>query len=87
MIESRLSQIVSDAGLDKANWRSIVKRGDAGRRILEQEEKQGADLIVLGKHGLGMVEELLFGGRTNHILAHAHCDVLVAPYSKVSSIN
>jgi nucleotide-binding universal stress UspA family protein len=84
---SRLSQIVSDAGLDKANWRSIVKRGDAGRRILEQEEKQGADLIVLGKHGLGMVEELLFGGRTNHILAHAHCDVLVAPYSKVSSIN
>ncbi len=75
---SRLSQTVSDAGMDEANWRSIVLRGDAGRRILEQEEKQGADLIVLGKHGLGMVEELLLGGRTRHVLAHARCDVLVA---------
>lgn len=75
---SRLSQTVSDAGMDEANWRSIVLRGDAGRCILEQEEEQGADLIVLGKHGLGMVEELLLGGRTRHILAHARCDVLVA---------
>jgi len=83
---SRLSQIVSDAGLDEANWRSIVMRGDAGRRILEQEEKQGADLIVVGKHGLGMVEELLLGGRTNHILAHARCDVLVTSYRKEASI-
>lgn len=75
---TRLSQIASDAELAKANWRSIVVRGDAARRILEQEEKQGADLIVLGKHGLGMVEELLIGGRTKHILAQARCDVLVA---------
>jgi nucleotide-binding universal stress UspA family protein len=73
-----LSQIASDAELSKTNWRSIVVRGDAARRILEQEEKQGADLIVLGKHGLGMVEELLIGGRTKHILAQARCDVLVA---------
>ena len=75
---SCLSQTVSDAGIDEANWSSIVIRGDAGRCILEQEEKQGADLIVLGKHGLGMVEELLLGGRTRHVLAHARCDVLVA---------
>ena len=75
---ARLSQIASDAELAKANWRSIVARGDAARCILEQEEKQGADLIVLGKHGLGMVEELLIGGRTKYILDQARCDVLVA---------
>lgn len=75
---TRLSQIASDAELAKANWRSIVVRGDAARRILKQEEKQGADLIVLGKHGSGMVEELLIGGRTRHILARSRCDVLVS---------
>lgn len=74
----RLSQIASDAELAKANWRSIVVRGDAARRILKQEKKQKADLIVLGKHGLGMVEELLIGGRTRHILAQSRCDVLVS---------
>ena len=75
---TRLSQIASDAELAKANWRSIVVRGDAARHILKQEEKQGADLIVLGKHGSGMVEELLIGGRTRHILARSRCDVLVS---------
>ena len=74
----RLSQIASDAELAKANWRSIVVRGDAARRILKQEKKQKADLIVLGKHGLGMVEEFLIGGRTRHILAQSRCDVLVS---------
>ena len=75
---TRLSQIASDTELAKANWRSIVVRGDAARHILKQEEKQGADLIVLGKHGSGMVEELLIGGRTRHILARSRCDVLVS---------
>jgi nucleotide-binding universal stress UspA family protein len=75
---TRLSQIASDAELAKVNWRSIVVRGDAAHHILKQEEKQGADLIVLGKHGSGMVEELLIGGRTRHILARSRCDVLVS---------
>ena len=37
-----------------------------------------ADLIVLGKHGTGMVEELLLGSITTHVLAQARPDVLVA---------
>lgn len=77
---ARLSQVASDAKLARANWCSIVVHGDAARRILEQEEKQGADLIVLGKHGLGMAEELLLGSRTKYVLAHARCDVLVATH-------
>ena len=75
----RIEQIAIDAGLDsKENWHSIVIRGDVERCILEQEDAQHADLIVLGKHGYGMIEELLLGSRTKQILTQSKCDVLVA---------
>lgn len=74
----RLHQAAAEAGLAEADWRAIVVHGDAALCILEQEEEQGADLIVLGKHGAGMTEELLLGSVTKHVLAHARGDVLVA---------
>jgi nucleotide-binding universal stress UspA family protein len=87
--DARLHQTVVDAGITTENWRSIVIHGNAVDRIREQEEEQGADLIVLGKHGLGVgfgvAEEFLLGSNTRQILIHARCDVLVAPYRKVSS--
>ena len=46
-------------------------------RVLEQEEELGTDLIVLGKHGAGMTEELLLGSVTKHVLARSTADVLV----------
>ena len=75
---TRIYQTVSDVGIGKADWHTKVVHGDAARRIIEQEERQGADLIVLGKHGLGMFEELMLGGRTKHVLAQASCDVLIS---------
>ena len=67
----------------------MVIHGDAVDRIREQEEEQGADLIILGKHGLGIgvgvAEEFLLGSNTRQVLIHARCDVLVAPYRKTSS--
>jgi nucleotide-binding universal stress UspA family protein len=32
----------------------------------------------MGKHGQGMLEELLLGSVTKHVLSEATCDVLVA---------
>lgn len=75
---ARLHQAAAEAGLAAANWRAIAVHGDAAPRILEQEEEQGADLVVLGKHGAGMAEELLLGSVTKHVLAHSRGDVLVA---------
>lgn len=73
-----LHQAAADAGITDGAWRPVVVHGDPANRILEQEEEQGADLIVLGKHGAGMVEEMLLGSVTTHVLAQARTDVLVA---------
>ena len=74
---ARLHEIATDAGLTPAQWRPLVAFGNPPDYILEQEEEQGADLIVMGKHGMGMTEELLLGGVTKHVLGQAHSDVLV----------
>jgi nucleotide-binding universal stress UspA family protein len=74
---THLHKIAADAGIDGENWRPVLTHGDAAPRILAQEEEQGADLIVLGKHGMDMIEELLLGSVTKHVLAQARCDVLV----------
>ncbi|MFV0665639.1 universal stress protein [Denitromonas sp.] len=75
---TRLQQFAADAGLSGSAWRTSVIHGATALRVLEQEEELGADLIVLGKHGADMTEELLLGSVTKHVLAHARCDVLAA---------
>ena len=41
------------------------------------EQEYDADLIVVGKHGTHITEELLLGSVTKHVLAEAQGDVLV----------
>jgi len=75
--KNRLNQVAKDAGLT-ADWRPLVVNGNAVQKILEQEDEQGSDLIIIGRHGYGVVEELLLGSNARQILIHAKCDVLVA---------
>ena len=75
--KTRLNQIAKDAGLT-TNWVPLVVHGNAVQKILEQEETQSPDLVIIGRHGLGMVEELLLGSNARQILIHAKCDVLIA---------
>jgi CPA2 family monovalent cation:H+ antiporter-2 len=73
----KLHLCAAQSGLSVGNYRAVAVHGDAAPRILEQEEEEGADLLVVGKHGLGMTEELLLGSVTKHVIAEARCDVLV----------
>lgn len=52
--------------------------GAATLRIVEYEQGLDADLLVMGKRGLSVVEELLLGSVTRHVLAYSSCDVFIA---------
>ncbi|MDO9635935.1 MAG: universal stress protein, partial [Thiobacillus sp.] len=54
------------------------EHGAATLRIIGHEQTMDADLIVMGKRGQSMVEELLLGSVTKHVLAHSSSDVFVA---------
>jgi nucleotide-binding universal stress UspA family protein len=58
----------------------LVAEGYPAEEILRVATDEQVDLIVLGKHGRGMLERLLFLGSTSDkILSQAPCSVLVVP--------
>lgn len=73
-----LQKLAHDAGLEPDGYQRIALHGHPSTCILEQEEERDADLIIIGKHGKGMGEELLLGSVTKHVLAESRGDVLVA---------
>lgn len=45
--------------------------------IVEEAQKWGADLIVLGSHGYGLFKRLLLGSVSDAVVRYAPCSVLV----------
>jgi nucleotide-binding universal stress UspA family protein len=56
----------------------VERSGDAAALILDEAEKEEADLIVMGTRGLSTAERWLLGSVSTKVLHHARCDVLVA---------
>jgi nucleotide-binding universal stress UspA family protein len=54
-----------------------VISGVAKAAIIEEANKWGADLIVLGSHGLRGISRLLIGSVAEAVAVHAHCSVEV----------
>jgi nucleotide-binding universal stress UspA family protein len=54
---------------------TAVVEGKAKRIILEEAEKFGADLIIVGSHSYGAVERFLLGSVSHAVALHAKCSV------------
>lgn len=73
----QLRELARSAGLSTTDYSGIVVHGDATRHIIEHEERYRCDLVVMGKHGTHVTEELLLGSVTKRVLAQSRGDVLV----------
>lgn len=80
--DARMDEVMAHAGLPAERLTRLVLPGPALDCVLEQEQEQDCDLIVVGKHGYGWIEEMLLGSLTKHLLALSSCDVLVASQSR-----
>lgn len=74
----KLHALCNEAGLSSIETQRIVLHGDPTVCIIEQEQERDCDLIVIGKHGQSVLEELLLGSVTRHVLAESQSDVLVS---------
>jgi nucleotide-binding universal stress UspA family protein len=54
-----------------------VETGKAYREILRVADEQQADLIVIGAHGHGVIEQMFVGSTAQHVVRRAACPVLV----------
>lgn len=74
----KLHALRHQAGLTPYNSSLIVLHGDPRLRIIEQEQEQDCDLIVMGKHGENLLENMLIGSVTKQVLSESQGDVLVS---------
>jgi nucleotide-binding universal stress UspA family protein len=54
----------------------LVRDKPVHRAIVEAAQTCGADLIVMGTSGMGLVERLFIGSQTQRVLTHTHIPVL-----------
>jgi nucleotide-binding universal stress UspA family protein len=70
----RAEAAAKQAGVEAPVMLSAV--GDAAQEIVAAAERLGADLIVLGRRGVGAMEELLLGSVSQKVLHRARSNVL-----------
>lgn len=57
----------------------LLLQGGIVEQILAQVEKHGANLIVMGSHGRGVMYQMLVGSISEGVIRKAHCPVLLVP--------
>ena len=74
---AQMRQALDGVDAARADW-SVVP-GDIRVEALTAIERSQADLVAVGKQGESLLEDMLLGSTTSHMLDHAGCDVLVVP--------
>jgi nucleotide-binding universal stress UspA family protein len=72
-----LARYLKRAGI-AAEARHVPQGRGIGETILEQSRALGADLLIKGAYTQSRLRQMIFGGVTSHVLAHADMPVLMA---------
>ena len=80
MLEARrsLAALQARAAPDTTGIRLEVRQGDPSQSILQFEQEFDCDLIVIGKHGESLAEDLLLGSVVRHVLEESQGDLLIS---------
>lgn len=74
--EKRLAEVAATVALPPERVSAVVRFGPVYAEVLDEAEKTGADLVVIGSHRPSMASFLL-GSNASTIVRHAKCSVLV----------
>ena len=75
LILRRARQQAMEAGLEKVD--TLSASGDYADGILDAIDETGADLVVIGRRGLGKIRQMLLGSVSNKVVQNAGCSVLL----------
>jgi nucleotide-binding universal stress UspA family protein len=62
---------------DRAQLRTMIEVGHPAEHIVAVAEKEGADLIVMGRRGHTAIARWMLGSVSERVLRYAHCPVTV----------
>lgn len=75
-ILAKVLESIDDRGVSVTTTEEI---GDPSMAIIAHCETIGADLLVIGRRGAGLMERVILGSVADRIAHHAACPVLIVP--------
>ena len=84
-IERAAARLRESLGDGSVKITTEVLSGSPKGVILEEAEAFGADLIVVGSHGYGMLERFLLGSVSQAVALHAKCSVEIVRRPKTQT--
>jgi nucleotide-binding universal stress UspA family protein len=75
-LKSELSSLAKNLEAKGISFKGVVLKGIPGVEILECARRENANLIVLGKSGLGLLDRILVGSTTLRVLRESEIPVL-----------
>lgn len=73
------AEVLRARGLDAT---ALLVEGPTVEKILDEAERLGADLVVMGSHGRGALTRALLGSVSEGVLRGARCPVTILPGRK-----
>jgi nucleotide-binding universal stress UspA family protein len=73
----KLQELIPEEARTYCTVDTAVVEGRAYREILRLGVERRSDLIVMGVHGRGALDLLLFGSTTHHVIRASRCPVLI----------
>lgn len=73
-----LQEFCRAAGFSGEHASLFAVHGKPAMQIVSQSTLRSCDLIVIGKHGESVLENLFIGSVASSVMTKAHCDILVA---------
>jgi nucleotide-binding universal stress UspA family protein len=77
-----LDKLAEDARAKGVTAQTLVVQGKPSLEIMRVAREQTIDMIVLGTHGKGVLDQALFGSTTERVVRKAPCPVLTVRVSE-----
>ena len=74
-----LEKTVDAVDLAGVDYETVEEVGDPANQLAAFAEEKGADLLVIGQRGAGLVERIMVGSVADRLVHIAHTPVLVVP--------
>ena len=74
-----LDRVAAQLDAEGVTINTVEEVGDPSSVIINTCESVGADLVVVGRRGSGLVERMMIGSVADRLAHHAPCPVLIVP--------
>jgi nucleotide-binding universal stress UspA family protein len=75
--QAGFKRILEKARVHNLHVETDMAVGHPGEQIIHRAEKDGIDLIILGRRGRSMIARMMLGSVSERVLRYAHCPVMV----------